>query len=273
MNEQLNLTQINKKLDSINKRNPATISQWLKCRDEWDKYCQSSSIFKVGTLMPLVSNQISHLIPDKKKAHLFGVYSSRHFKIIDINNKSEFKRGRWVTVIPSKHEVHAVSVSVFKGRKLEWLKGPSDVISKYILPEGWTWKKDDNGICCIDPDGIDYHPFWHKDVTIGDILLAHAQNKQRRIEQLESARINKLSKSLLENQLNTTYVLLEDSRNVGNCVEGSLQFAKRVLNIDREQILECPHIFKVPAIKLYGKDPRATNACIRAFQRETVVSI
>ncbi len=269
MNKTLN------KINALNKRNPATISQWLRYRAEYIELKKqlppeiTCLDFTLGQLMP-VCGPIDHLCP-AGKSYLFTAKNCRFPGIIDQNNVSIYKYGKgWRTQTSAKHEVRVVSVAVFVGRKLEWLRGPSDVVKKFILPPGWTWQKDELGIKVVNAEGVDYHPFWTAEITVENILEGHAQNKTRRIEQLRAESFRQLA----INSAATTYVLLEDSRRAGNCVEGSLNFASQRLGLSREDILAAPHLIKVSgAALLRTHDNRAENAVVQAFMRETTISI
>lgn len=262
-----------KKIEALNQRKPATISQWLRYRDEYKTLAPTINppevppAFSLGHIMPVVG-KTDHLCP-KGKAYLFNSKSSRFQSITDRNHVSTFRNGKWRTVASATHIVYVTSIAVFGGRKLEWLIGPSDVVRKYILPTGWHWSKDNLGIVAIDSDGIDYHPLWTDNITIEHILMGHAQNKEKRKQQIEY----QLFGEKLKEQLNTTFVTLEDSKRAGNCIEGSLAFAERILHLNREDVINGSYFFKVPAIKLYDKDERAKAACLQAFLRETTISI
>jgi hypothetical protein len=263
-----------KKIEALNKRAPSTISQWKRYQQEYlalAKLIQAPEIcpeFTLGHLMP-VGGRGLHSV-ESKRQYLFRVFAARIPYIIDRNHESVYKYGKgWRTLTSALHEIHIESVAVFGGRKLEWLKAPSDVVSKFILPDGWHWDKDNMGIVAIDSDGVDYHPYWTDGITIDDIINNHAQNKQKRLQQLEYARFEEL----LKLQLNSTYVTLDDSIRAGNCVEGSLSFAERRLNIPRDQILGNSWFMKVPAIRIFNGEPRAAAACLQAFMRETTISI
>jgi len=263
-----------KKIEALNKRQPTTISQWKRYQQEYltlAKLIQPPELcpnFTLGHLMTCGNRGLA--LVESKRQYLFSVYASRCQNIIDRNHKSVYKYGEgWRTLTPSKHEIHIESVAVFGSQKLEWLKAPSDVVIKFVLPSGWYWMKDENGIAAVDADGIDYHPYWTDDITIDDILTGHAQNKPKRLQQLEYARFEQM----LKLQLDTTYVTLDDSIRAGNCVEGSLSFAEHLLKIPRDEILGNSWFMKVSAVKLFNGGPRAKAACLQAFMRETTVSI
>lgn len=246
-----------------------TIKQWLAKRARFEKAGKQNE-FKDGTLMPVVGKW-SHLCPDASKAYLFSVQSARFPGIIDQNNESVYKCGKgWRTKTSANHKLFIVSVAVCHGRKLEWLRGPSDIVKTYILPENWQWKKDELGICAVDPDGIDYHPFWRADTTIEDILQEHSANKENRIKQITA----RIVKEIAIKQAEKSFVLLEDSRRAGNCVEGTLTWVEQKFKLTRDEILAAPHLVKIRGdLCLRFGEKRAEDAVIQAFMRETTISI
>jgi hypothetical protein len=242
-----------------------TIKQWIRARD---KALATGKItdFNAGQIMPIVGKW-EHLVP-AGKAYLFSARARCWSSIVDRNHESRGFR----TIRRASHVIFVVSVAVWHGRKMQWLRGPSDVVRDYILPEGWTWQKDSLGLMAVDPEGVDYHPFWQDDPTIEDILQYHAQNKERRIEQIRERQRKEQFEAAFRANIGSTYVLLEDSRRAGNCVEGSLSWAEQRLNIPRNDILAAPFAVMVPASRLMG-DERAECAAYCAFERETTISI
>lgn len=227
-----------RKIEAINRRNPTTISQWQRSKTEYIALTQLlkspelSPGFNLGHLMPVIEGNFDHLVP-AGKAYLFTKHPARFQKVIDKNHESSCRNGKWRTISSAKHILHVVSVAVFGERKLEWMRGPSDVVKSFILPPGWQWKKDDLGIFVIDPSGVDYHPRWTSNITVNDILTGHSENKSYREKQIQSV----LFTEKLQESLHNTYVTLDDSRRAGNCIEGSLAFAERILHLDRAEIL------------------------------------
>lgn len=84
-------------------------------------------------------------------------------------------------------------------------------------------------------------------------------------------------RAVFERDLAATRVTLEDSRQAGNCVEGSLAFAEDKLHISREEIIAGSYLFSVPAKTVLahatGDTKKAHAACKRAWLRETAVAI
>lgn len=248
---------------------PKTIKQWQRRQQKWLSTDRSEP-FTDGHLMPIVGT-VEHLCP-KGKAYLFSALARRWSGVLDQNHESFYKRGKWRTATSAKHIIYVVSVAVFDGRNLQWLRGPSDIVKDFILPEGWKWIKDELGIAAIDTDGIDYHPHWTAELETEHILQGHAANKERRRQQLEQKHHKVAFDIAFKANVHNTWVLLEDSRRAGNCVEGSLAWAEQRLGIPRDDILAAPFIVMVPARRLMG-DERAEAAARCAFERETTVSI
>lgn len=246
-----------------------TINGWLKNRAEHMFSGGAKETFTDGILMPVIGEP-KHKVPGgSSRAYLFSYYAARFAGCIDQNNVSRSRRGgRFYTVTPARHVLYCESVSVFIGRKMEWLRGPSDVVRKYILPEGWSWDRDQVGLFCRDADGVDFHPSWNSDPSMEYILECHAQNKNRRMAEIADKEFR--DRALREGE----YVTLQDSRLAGNCVEGSLIFAERNLGIPREEVISGEWFCQIPAktVLRFG-DRRAEAAVVQAYRRETEVSI
>lgn len=252
--------------------NYSTIKGWLNARD--NALANGQPIPEKNTLlMPVVSGW-EHLCPESK-AYLFSVTSTREKPyIIDRNNVSQRTRRGWRTTTSSRHIVFVNSIAVFKGRKMEWLRGPSDVVIKFVLPEGWRWENNNLGLCVVDPEEIDFHPTFTAEITVENILEGHAKNKEIRRKQLEDSREKKENEILFQENLNNIRVSLVDSRRAGNCVEGSLAFAERYLKIPREEVISNGYLLHVSARKLIDSgDNRAIMAVKQAWNRETLISI
>ena len=114
--------------------------------------------------------------------------------------------------------------------------------------------------------GADYHKYQINFCSW--VRKQMAANYKRRVE------TNKIN-NLVNKNINTTYVSLLDSRRAGNCVEGSLNYAKKKFNISREDLVHCPWLMQIPA-KLLARDrgnDRVMAAIKQAVLRETMVSI
>ena len=99
------------------------------------------------------------------------------------------------------------------------------------------------------------------------------ENKLKRNAKKNAAQQVRLDK-IFTRDLSHTYVNLNDSRAVGNCVEGSLRFAELRLKMNRADILSGGHLCVVNAKRLVDtKDERAIRAARRAWTRETLVAI
>ena len=267
------MNDILKKINQINKRQPATIKQWLKSRAEYVALKNSLPStegcprFILGHLMPVVGS-CAHLIPSGM-SHLFSVFPDRFEGKIDYNSIKVKTRLGWRTATRGKHEVHVTSIAVFKGNKLEWLVGPSDVVKTFVLPDGWSWFNDSYGVGVKDRAGVDFHPIFNSELTVEHLLCYHSYNKALRQNQMYDV---SLRQATVQN-LDSTFVTLEDSARAGNCIEGSLAFAERVLGLKREDVLGASYFLKVLARKVWdSRDYRAQNACVQAYMRETNVS-
>lgn len=145
-------------------------------------------------------------------------------------------------------------------------------------PSGMRFKKDDLGLVLKRlSDGMDYHPT-AKDLQskkfATTIRAEMAKNYKARLAQKKAATQSKILEKLFQKDLATTMVTLSDSRKAGNCIEGSLRFAERRLNIPREEIVKGGFLFKIPAYKLIKTgEQRALAAAKVAWNRETMVCI
>jgi hypothetical protein len=162
--------------------------------------------------------------------------------------------------------------------------GEMNLVKKPV-PAGMRFSTDALGAKLVRvSDGLDYHftgdHFLHKQFALNARLaLAKKyrknveENKQKRIAKKSAAQATILEK-LFQRDLKHTYVNLNDSRAVGNCVEGSLRFAETRLKIGRDEILRGGHLCVVNAKRLVDtKDERAIRAARRAWARETLVTI
>lgn len=146
-----------------------------------------------------------------------------------------------------------------------------------ILPWGYIFGKDKLGVKIVEvATGADYH---FNDVDINYktpemlVQLLQENKEKNRLAKIQEEN-NKKNEFFFKKNLRNTRVLLEDSRAVGNCVEGSLKFVERNLKISRETILAAPYFIGVAANRIAKfKDDRAMRAARRAFDRETVISI
>ena len=96
-----------------------------------------------------------------------------------------------------------------------------------------------------------------------------ASNYQKRLETRKMERI-------FITHCRNVFVTFTDARRAGNCVEGILNFAKRKLGIDKEELLIAPWLVQVPAKLLMRIDPHnqlVKNSISQAILRETAVSI
>jgi len=170
---------------------------------------------------------------------------------------------------------HASTLTVDVGDK--WLKR----VEKHLMtpPKGMKWKKEPFGPIYLEriTDKMDWHPA-PKDLARKDfVTFARAEMARHYGQRMVTRKLERESKRLqaiMDKQLMSCYVTLDDSRRAGNCIEGSLSFAENRLGLTREEILAAPFITKVSARRLLATgEPRARAAVIQAWKRETMVSI
>ena len=151
---------------------------------------------------------------------------------------------------------------------------PDKVIQRVCPPSGCAWGIDDLGFCVVKlSDMVAYHPTledWNSKNFFAKVRVGFAKIYLGRKAAKEVERVN----NIRENQLANCRVLLEDSRRAGNCIEGTLTFTEKRLQIPREQILNASFLFGVSGDKLLKTgDGRARQAVICAWERETTLSI
>jgi hypothetical protein len=146
-------------------------------------------------------------------------------------------------------------------------------------PKGMMWKKEPFGSIYLEriTDRMDWHPA-PKDLARKDFSTftrkEMARHYNQRIATRKLERESKRLQAIMDKQIMSCYVTLDDSRRAGNCVEGSLLFAEKRLGLTRDEILAAPFITKVSAKRLLAtNEPRARAAVIQAWKRETMVSI
>ena len=209
------------------------------------------------------------------------------------------RRGKRRTVTRSKHEAQVINCAqiMAKGKKLKtWLLCPltgKTRVNVWSAPQGWTIIDNIPLALVADDD-----PFcdWHIDRF--EIISFFERCKKGANEWMELARYNAAKRREVEKQWEehraelekqaaqqrhllsffeadthrTTRVTLQDSRRAGNCVVGSLDFAKRY-QLSEEHVtgLNCPGMRG--DVLMRSGDYRAKNAVLEAWQRETLVSI
>lgn len=145
-------------------------------------------------------------------------------------------------------------------------------------PKGMFFGRDDNGLVLRrQSDGMDYHPTTEDLQSKKFAALVRskmAENFKKRLAAKKLEKQNILYEKIFQQDIKNTMVTLNDSRKAGNCIEGSLSFAERRLNIPREEILKGGFIFKINAKRLIQTgDERAIKAVRVAWNRETTVCI
>lgn len=176
------------------------------------------------------------------------------------------------------------------GKKIIYVFGFETLEKKAIsAPRGMIFERDGNGLLLRRlTDKMDFHP------STEDLLSKNfatvirrkmAENYSARMAQRKSEKLAKIAaekskkiteqlEKLFQRDLSTTMVTLHDSRKAGNCIEGSLQFAERRLNISRDEIIKGGFLFKVPAYKLVKTGEQRALAAVKvAWNRETMVCI
>jgi hypothetical protein len=138
-------------------------------------------------------------------------------------------------------------------------------------PKGMRWTRDNGKICLIrKTDKMDFHPSYDSLSSKNFVTFVRKEMAKNYSLRLQTRRLEKIQNA----QLSGCRVLLEDSRRAGNCVEGSLQFAEKRLNLSREQILAAPFLGGVSGARLLATgNENARRATLCAWERETTISI
>ncbi len=157
-----------------------------------------------------------------------------------------------------------------------------------LAPSGMVFAHDQSGVFLRRlSDGMDFHPqtedYFRKPFA-SFVREQMAINFRRRAETRKKEKADKRNKNesamvekLFLRDLPNTRVTLADSRQAGNCVEGSLSFAERKLGVSRDEILNGAYLFSLPADRVLksanGQTDQAMRAVRRAWMRETAVCI
>ncbi len=198
----------------------------------------------------------------------------------DTNDEGKYSRSCKYTKYSYSPNYTSYVILAMGGRGLLYRHGfKGEIKSKVVrAPAGMRFDRDENGLVLKRlSDGMDYHPDCN-DLTskkfATTVRAKMANNFKNRLAAKKEERRTKLFEKFYQRDLNNTMVNLYDSSKAGNCIEGSLQFAEKRLNIPRQEILSGGFIFKVPASKLVKTgDERAIRAAKVAWQRETLVMI
>lgn len=198
----------------------------------------------------------------------------------DTNDEGKYSRSCKYTKYSYSPIYTSYVILAMGGSGLLYRRGFKGEIKSKIIhaPKGMCFSRDDNGLVLKRvSDGMDYHP------TANDlqskkfattIRKEMAKNFLYRLNQKRLEKQNKRNEKIFQRDLKTTMVTLHDSRKAGNCIEGSLQFAEKRLNIPREEILNGGFIFKINAQRLIKTgDERAMRAVKVAWNRETIICI
>ena len=163
--------------------------------------------------------------------------------------------------------------------------GPVKVVK---APAGTKFVYTPDDICVRRlKDNMDYHPkraqFFSKTFA-GKVRSEMDANKRRRKaldrelaqqkrQAKEKARVDKI----FERDLPTTRVTLQDSRHVGNCVAGTLNFLERVYKIPQQDVIDGQHLFTLSGkflMRAKGDAALKVRKVIRAaWERATLVCI
>lgn len=154
---------------------------------------------------------------------------------------------------------------------------------RIVAPKGMLFSSDAVGVKLVrQSDKMDYHPThddWYARDFAGRCRLAMARNYAARAASRRARRQAEHDMARYQRQTASTWVTLQDSRQAGNCVEGSLAYAEQRLRVPRESVIAGLHLFSVPATTLRatadanGDAPRVEAAIQRAWMRETAVCI
>jgi hypothetical protein len=190
-----------------------------------------------------------------------------------IHYKGSFKGWKGSRFIP----VYQSGLFVSKSGRCALLIQECIVKRKLIAPKGLRFVVDSYGVAVKrDSDGMDFHPTleqWKAKNFVGIVRENLAINYRKRLEIKKQARASEAFNRIRSREIANTVVLLEDSRAVGNCVQGSLAYAER-MGLKPEEVLAAPHMIGIKAkILIRSQDPRAIAAANRAFQRETTITI
>lgn len=198
----------------------------------------------------------------------------------DRDGVSVKKGGRWKTVTTASHRATIELYARVERRRRTLAVYRLGKKKTKSVPGGYALHIGDyahpNLVLIRQSDGMDYHPDPKeiRNLDFKSMIEKLQVNCELRKKQEDAMERSKVMRAAFESNINTTIVLLEDSRRAGNCVEGSLAFAERRLGISREDILNGQHLFGVPASRLLEtEDSNARRAAFAAFERETTVSI
>ena len=140
------------------------------------------------------------------------------------------------------------------------------------IPKGMELRTKSGAHLIRLSDGMGFH-FDAKEILRQDFCTwarkEMARNYRKRLES------NKLAKTF-RLQVNNTLVNFDDARRAGNCAQGILDYAKRRLNLEKEELLIAPWLTKVPAKLLIRIDPHnvsVRNSINQAILREILICI
>jgi len=149
-----------------------------------------------------------------------------------------------------------------------------------IAPKGFIFAADNLGVSLQSKSNPKKNFYFNSDDVLFNGVKGMLFNLRENWEKQKNARKLELEKQyhqkIFEREINSTRVNLQDSRCAGNCIEGTLNWVKQRLGIDRDTIMDGSYLFSVPAKKLLplaNDDARVKKSINMAWMRETLVSI
>lgn len=212
-------------------------------------------------------------LKEKLRARLRANYHYVVAMDVAISQRVDRDRGRYSSRCKYHkidHELLIAAYCEISGRKLRFFLN-SELHRELMCPVGWRWKSHDGGSISLvrrDNSDCDYH------LTRADFaapmrdLVAKAEDNLR-IREAQAAKLAENEK--LERDIQALakgcVVTMHDSKVAGNCVQGTLQFARQN-GIDEPSMYDT-----LPAEALLRMGGRAALAAKVAIMRQTEWSI
>lgn len=205
-------------------------------------------------------------------AQVFGEAFQKGWTTINYRGAYKGYKGRML------HQNYQSCVGISRSGRSAIVIQSCVVRRRIIAPAGMQFERDAQGVLLRRVrDGMDYHPSsgdWKARDFAARVRRAMTANFRKRREAARAAREAARVQAILQRELPSVRVTLEDSRAAGNCVEGSLRWCEARLHLARETILGGSYLFSVAASQLLRTgDCAAERAVLRAWQRETMVAI
>lgn len=208
-------------------------------------------------------NSVSVLFVDKKNKtpEAFGSRGGWYTRGgTPINHPSAYSSKGWSNMVYRTCE-RMINVGI------GWLRGKT--------PKGMTWYSTVDGPVLIrDSDGMEYHPRVYDASKTNFISFVRRQMAKNWKLRLETRKIE----TKIKNDRNI-FITLLDSRKAGNCVQGTLNFAKNRLHLSEKEVVDAPWLVQVPsrlALRVAQSEferSRVIAATKQAWLRETAISI